>query len=92
MARRVGWAESAYRENQTDEWIPFGIGYDKVRCMRNQVENFCAALRGTEPLAITAADAIASVQVISAAYRSLELGDWVAVESVQSVDSASDVA
>lgn len=91
-ALRVGWAESAYRENQSDEWIPFGIGYDKVRCMRNQVENFCAALRGTEPLAITAADAIASVQVISAAYRSLELGDWVSVESVQSVDSASDVA
>lgn len=91
-ALRVGWTESAYRENQSDEWIPFGIGYDKVRCMRNQVENFCAALRGTEPLAITAADAIASVQVISAAYRSLELGDWVSVESVQSVDSASDVA
>jgi Predicted dehydrogenases and related proteins len=91
-ALRVGWAESSCRENQTEEWIPFGIGYDKVRCMRNQVENFCAALRGTEPLAITAADAIASVQVISAAYRSLELGDWVSVESVQSVDSASDVA
>ena len=91
-ALRVGWAESAYRENRADEWTPFGIGYDKVRCMRHQVENFCAALRGTEPLAITAADAIASVQVISAAYRSLELGDWVAVELVQSVDSASDVA
>lgn len=91
-ALRVGWAESAYRKNQSDEWTPFGIGYDKIRCMRNQVVNFCAALRGTEPLAITAADAIASVQVISAAYRSLELGDWVVVESVQSVDSASDVA
>ena len=91
-ALRVGWRESAYRENRAEEWVRFGTGYDKVRCMRRQVENFCAALRGREPLAITAADAIASVQVISAAYRSLELRDWVAVDTVESLDSASDVA
>ena len=91
-ALRVGWRESAVRSNAAGEWVAFGQGYDKIRCMRSQVQNFCGALRGTEPLAITAADAIASVQVIVAAYRSLELGDWVAVDPVQAMDSASDVA
>ena len=91
-ALRVGWRDSAVRVNGATSWDSFGQGYDKIRCMRSQVQNFCAALRGTEPLAITAADAIASVQVIAAAYRSLALGDWVVVEPVQSVDSASDVA
>ena len=91
-ALRVGWRESAVRVNETGAWTQFGQGYDKIRCMCSQVQNFCGALRGTEPLAITAADAIASVQVIAAAYRSLELGDWVAVGPVQSMDFASDVA
>ena len=91
-ALRVGWRESAVRVNEAGAWIPFGQGYDKIRCMRSQVQNFCGALRGNKPLAITAADAIASVQVIAAAYQSLELGDWVVVDPVQSMDSASDVA
>ncbi len=88
-ALRVGWKTSAYRENDDAEWVEFGSGYNKIRCMRSQVENFCGALRGTEPLAISVADAIASVQVISAAYESLRLGDWVAVESVRAVADAA---
>lgn len=91
-ALKVGWRESSYRQNRTGKWTSFGAGYDKVRCLRAQVENFCGALRGDESLAITSADAIASVQVIAAAYRSLEVGDWVAVDRVQSVDTATDVA
>jgi predicted dehydrogenase len=43
------------------------------------VENFCAALRGEDRLLITAADALASVQVIEAAYASMNRDDWVAV-------------
>lgn len=89
-ALRFGWKQSAYRENDRDEWIPFGTGYDKIRCMRSQVLNFCAALRGDEPMAISAADAIASVQVIHAAYESLATGDWVAVDAVRPVSEASD--
>ena len=93
-ALRVGWRESAYRKNRTDRWVPFGLGYDKITCMRRQVVNFCGALRGEETLAISVADAVASVQVIAAGYESLALGDWVAVDSVQSVDATSteDVA
>ena len=91
-ALRVGWRESAVRVNGAEAWTRFGQGYDKIRCMRRQVQNFCGALRGSETLAITAADAIASVQVIAAAYRSLELGDWVVIDPVESMDAASDVA
>jgi predicted dehydrogenase len=90
---RVGWHGSERRGNDTDAWTRFGEGYDKLACMRAQVANFCAAVRGDEPMRITDADAIASVQVIDACYRSLAAGDWVAVEPVQGIRAAGkDVA
>jgi predicted dehydrogenase len=90
---RVGWHGSELRANDAVEWTRVGDGYDKITCMRAQVSNFCAALRGEEPMRITDADAIASVQVIDACYRSLTLGDWTPVELVQRVARAGgDVA
>jgi predicted dehydrogenase len=50
-----------------------------VQAFRSQIENFCRAIHGREALLITAEDAIASVEVIEAAYRSLGHNDWVAV-------------
>ncbi len=82
---RVGWRSSEYRTNDDAVWVAFGDGYDKITCMRRQVTNFCGALRHEVPLAISTADAIASVQVIDAAYRSLAAGDWVAVDPLQAV-------
>lgn len=76
---RVGWKSSQYRHSSNPNWIQFGNGYDKVAAFRKQVENFCRATRGEEPLIITSEDAIASVQVIEAAYRSLAHQDWVPV-------------
>ena len=76
----VGWHESKYRLASSGEWTKFGSGYDKIRAMRAQVANFCEALRGREELLITAEDALASVAVIEAAYRSLDHGVWVPVE------------
>jgi predicted dehydrogenase len=83
-ALRIGWRRSEYRTNRDIAWRGFAGPYDKITCMSAQLRNFCQALRGEEPLAISAVDAIASVQVIDAAYRSLAVGDWTAVESVQS--------
>ncbi len=56
--------------------------------------NFCAALEGERVAGgQSAADAIASVQVIDAAYRSLTLGDWASVEPARPVQAAGgDVA
>jgi predicted dehydrogenase len=87
---RVGWHGSELRANDAVEWTRIGEGYDKITCMRAQVSNFCAALRGEEPMRITDADAIASVQVIDACYRSLTLGDWTPVELVQPIARAGE--
>lgn len=72
----VGWRESKYRRTGDSEWTVFGAGYDKVAAFQRQLENFAAAVRGDEELAVTPADALASVHVIEAAYRSLSRGAW----------------
>ena len=78
-AIRVGWKESKYRPLSSPDWIVFGKGYDKLQAFRRQVENFCRAVRGEERLLIGPEDALASVQVIEAAYKSTRRDDWVAV-------------
>lgn len=72
----VGWRESKYRRAGEQEWTVFGNGYDKVAAFQRQIENFAGAVRGEEPLVVTPEDALASVQVIEAAYRSLSRGAW----------------
>jgi predicted dehydrogenase len=72
----VGWKESRYRLRGEPEWHTFGLGYDKIQAFRDQLENFCAALQGTAPLAVTPRDALASVDVIAAAYAALEHARW----------------
>ena len=57
----------------------FGSGYDKVGAFTRQLQNFAGAIRGREPLRITGEDAIASVEVIEAAYESLARDHWVPV-------------
>ena len=72
----VGWKESKYRQTSGQDWIVFGNGYNKVQSFRSQLENFAKAIRGQEPLIITAADGIASVEVIEAAYAALNQNNW----------------
>jgi predicted dehydrogenase len=65
--------------------------------MRAEVRNFAWAVRGRDELLITADDAIASVDVIAAAYRSITRREWVAVASppvriVGDTTAAADVA
>ena len=78
---RVGWKGSSFRQVSSPEWVSFGKGYDKVGAMGGAVENFCRAIRGDEPLLITAEDALASVAVIEQAYASLAADHWVPVPS-----------
>lgn len=77
---RVGWRESKYRQSSSSDWVVFGKGYDKVQAFRRQIENFCRAINKQEPLLIAAEDAIASVETIEAAYRSLAGSNWVSVK------------
>jgi len=72
----IGWRESKYKLNSSPDWTVFGKGYDKTASFRGKIENFSRALRGKEELFIKPQDALASVQVIEAAYRSLNQNLW----------------
>lgn len=77
---QVGWKQSRMKP-LGGEWAAFGGGYDKVQAFTAQVTNVARAVRGREPLLITADDAIASVEVIEAAYRSMRTAPWTGVET-----------
>lgn len=79
---QVGWRSSRYRQAQASGWVTFGTGYDKVQAFRAQIGNFVRAIRGEEELAITMEDALASVEVIEAAYQALQGSRWTAVGAV----------
>lgn len=77
----IGWKESKYRQSSSKEWVVFGKGYNKVQAFRSQIENLSKAIRGQDMLLITAKDAIASVEVIEAAYQSMRQSSWVLVSN-----------
>lgn len=79
---QVGWSRSRYRLSDSDGWIEFGNGYRRAQAMRDQLANFASAIAGTEELAINGLDALASVEVVEAAYRSMAQDDWVPVASM----------
>ena len=72
----IGWRESKYKVNSNPDWTVFGNGYDKVASFKGKIENFAGALRSKEELFIKPNDALASVQVIEAAYKSLQQNLW----------------
>ncbi len=72
----IGWRESKYKLNSNADWTVFSGGYDKVASFRGKIENFSHALQGTEDLYIKPEDALASVRVIEAAYKSLNQNLW----------------
>ena len=77
----VGWKEAKYHQSSSSEWVEFGSGYDKVGAFRNQLRNFTRAIQGEEQLLINGTDAIASVEVVEAAYESLAENHWTAVKN-----------
>lgn len=72
----VGWRESKYRRSNDAEWTVFGNGYNKVEAFTRQLDNFGDAILGVDDLVVSPDDALASVQVIEAAYRSMAKGAW----------------
>jgi len=72
----IGWRESKYKLNSNPGWTVFGKGYDKAASFKGKIENFANALRGKEELLIKPGDALASVQVIEAAYKSMKQNLW----------------
>ncbi|MEZ5345815.1 MAG: Gfo/Idh/MocA family oxidoreductase [Pyrinomonadaceae bacterium] len=84
----IGWRESKYKLNNSPDWVVFGKGYDKVQAFRSKIENFRNAIEGTEELLIKPSDALASVEVIEAAYKSLNQNLWQKV--VEKVETATN--
>jgi predicted dehydrogenase len=79
----IGWKESKYKQTSSPDWIKFGNGYDKVQAFGSQLDNFARAIHGEEKLLITAADALASVQVVETAYAAMRNNQWTAVPANQ---------
>jgi predicted dehydrogenase len=77
----VGWKESKFRRAGDAEWTVLGGGYDKVQAFRGQIDNFVRYVRGWEAPLITLADALASVEVIDAAYDAMWRDAWVPISS-----------
>ena len=75
----LGWKGARYRRDADSSWTSFGSGYDKLQAFRSQILNFARAIRGEEELRITMEDALASVEVVEAAYRALQASRWTAV-------------
>ena len=72
----IGWQASKYKLNSSPDWTIFGKGYDKVQAFRSKLENFRNAIVKSEELLIQPEDALASVEVIEAAYKSLNQNLW----------------
>lgn len=77
----VGWRESKVLRHGEAAWDVFGSGYDKVQAFRDQLGNFCDAIAGDGELVVTPIDALASVDVIQAAYAALDETRWQRIES-----------
>jgi predicted dehydrogenase len=88
----VGWKESKFRRSSDGDWTVFGHGYDKVQAFSSQLDNFVRAARGHEPSRITLQDALASVEVIDAAYDAMWRDSWARVGSELSQSVAAGAA
>ena len=82
----IGWRESKYKLNSSPDWTIFGKGYDKVQAFRSKLENFRNAILEGEELLTKPEDALGSVEVIEAAYKSLNQNLWQKV--VEKFDAA----
>ena len=85
----IGWRESKYKLNSSPDWTVFGTGYDKVQAFRAKIENFRNAILGKEQLLINTGDALASVETIEAAYRSLNQNLWARVVDSKGLSAVS---
>lgn len=76
----IGWESSKYRQSEKEKWVKFGKGYDKLAAFGAQIKDFIASIKGKTMPLINATDALESVKVIEAAYKSSNMNKWVEVE------------
>ena len=76
----IGWKCSKYKLYDKRRWVTFGNGYDKLSAFSAQIRNFVGTIRGSEIPCINGTDALESVEVIEAAYKSINMNKWVEVK------------
>jgi predicted dehydrogenase len=89
---RIGWAESMYRRDGSDDWTSFGTGYSKMNALQANVEDFVARVEGRDSMRISPADVVASVTVIEGAYRAINSGQWIDIDTPAWVETMDRVA
>ncbi len=87
----VGWKESKFRRAGDADWTVFGRGYDKVQAFGGKLDNFVRSIRGLEPSRISLQDALASVEVINAAYDAMWRSTWAPVATELSESAERDL-
>ncbi len=76
---RVGWqGSSLHRRGAPPE--RFGSGYAKIEALARQIEDFVSSVREGTPPRVSTADALMSVRLLEAAYRSMEERSWQTVD------------
>ena len=78
----VGWSSSRLQARSAASIETFGSGYDKFRALGGNLRNVSRSELGLEDLCVTGADAMASIDVIEAAYDSIQMGRWASVTSM----------
>ncbi len=78
----VGWQGARFRTVGSATATDIGTGWDKVQALAANLANVARAVRGEEALVVGWEDALASVQVVEAAYSSLRTGGWEKVEQL----------
>jgi len=69
----IGWHSSKYLRNDKREEYIFGQGYNKIDCFKTQLLHFFRCIDKEEKPVITLKDALESVRVIEAAYKSIQI-------------------
>jgi predicted dehydrogenase len=78
----IGWRESRLRR-PGGAWTSFGDGYDKRLAFSRQLQEFCQVLRGQPGLLVQGEEALHSVAVVQAAYRSMASGSWAKIDPIE---------
>ncbi len=78
-ALRVGRDQGKVMRRDQSEWEPYGSGLDSEKALVSMLDDFSDAIRHEKSPSIDSDDALASVAVIDAAYRSMQTASWVRV-------------
>lgn len=77
----LGWTASLYYSAGQRQWTRSGSGYDKRAAFSRQLTHFAACVTGQASYRKALDDALACVNAVEAAYRSLECTQWVEVSN-----------